>query len=101
MARKNYVVISQTINPEDSMVLCTGLLGSFSSLNKAIIAVNAELKKMKAPQDYELMEKVKCCTFVPVGSNAMYAEKDYEYYVQITVYTVETNRIYTNEDKLV
>lgn len=100
MARKNFIVISQTIEPENGMMYAVGFCGTFSTLKRALNAANAEIKEMGAPDEYALLPSRRT-SVITTDENGKYSENGAEFAIQITLVETEVNRIYTNNDKLV
>lgn len=98
--QKHYVAFTQTIEPSNGMVYAVGCLGVFHNLKKALDVCNQELKRMNAPDYYELLPFRRISGVVPVDENGNYVEDGETFGIVMDIIEVEADRSYAYGEDL-
>ena len=103
MLETHYIVMSQTIVPENGLVYGIGLIGLFNDLDKAVNAANQELARMNVPEMYHLLRFRRSSGVVLTNAEGMYVEDEKEivFGIKIDVIGVRQNHVYQTGEELV
>ena len=100
MSKKHYIAITQTIDPTNGMTYLVGFLGVFHDLKKALAVCNQELKRMKAPDYYELLPFRRISGVVPTDENGNYVEDNEKFGIIFDVIEAESDQKYSLGDSV-